>query len=140
MKFLVAFLFLFNTSAFAQSYMLLPVDSVYDGDTIKSNLGSRLPSPLNKVSIRINGIDTPERGWRAKCEAEANLAEEAKLHTEQLIGDRTKIKVTNYRWDKYGGRILADVSSAGVDFATSLIENGFAVPYRGTGPKNDWCK
>ncbi len=141
-KYLLIFCFIFPIVALAQTYMLLPIISVYDGDTIKTSFGNRLPSPLNKVSVRIRGIDTPERGWRAKCEKEANLAEQAKQYLTDLIKttNATKIKVENFKWDKYGSRILADVKIRGIDVASYLMSKGVAVPYSGSGPKFDWCK
>ena len=47
------------------------VTRVIDGDTV----GIRVewgPLELRKLSIRIRGIDTPEKGYRAKCEFEKN--------------------------------------------------------------------
>jgi len=131
------------------SYMLLPIVEVYDGDTIKTDL-KRMPVPLNKVSIRIYGIDTPEmpaksyattgKLGRAKCVKEAALAIEAKEFVEWLAQGFTKMKVDNFKWDKYGGRILGDVSINGVDVAESLIDAELAVAYFGSGTKKDWCQ
>lgn len=143
-------LFLISTMAAAQSYMLLPIVSVYDGDTIKTNLSWRLPEPLNAVSIRIYGIDTPEMPAksyattgklnRAKCVKEAELALKARARVVELVGSNTRMKVTEFRWGKYGSRILANVSIGGVDVAETLIEEGFAVEYYGSGAKQDWCQ
>jgi len=143
-------LMLFSTQAFAQEYMLLPIVSVYDGDTIKTNLSWRLPAPLNKVSIRILGIDTPEMPAksyavtgklnRAKCIKEAELALKAKARVQQLIGQHTKMRVYNFKWDRNGGRILGDVIIDGVSISKTLIQEGIAVEYYGRGTKQDWCQ
>lgn len=149
-KFLIALLFLTSFGAIAQSYMLLPIVSVYDGDTIKTDLSWRLPAPLNKASVRIYGIDTPEMPAksyattgklnRAKCVKEAELALKAKARVVELVGTNTKMKVSSFKWDKYGGRILANVSIDGVDVAKTLISEGLAVEYYGSGTKKDWCQ
>jgi endonuclease YncB( thermonuclease family) len=130
--------------------MMLPIVEIYDGDTIKTDLSWRLPEPLNKVSIRLYGIDTPElpaksyyetgKLGRADCVKEAELALAAKAAVAELAAGHTKMKVFDFEWDKYGGRILASVKIGGVDIAKFLIEHGFAVEYYGTGTKKDWCE
>lgn len=115
----------------------LPVVGVIDGDTIRTQITS-LPSPLDRASVRINGIDTPEKSPRAKCEAEARLAASASAALTQIIGKSTMMTVTNYRWDKYGGRILGIVTIDGVNVGSALIAAGFAKPYDG-GTKASWC-
>lgn len=127
-----------NVHALKQEPMVLPIASAVDGDTIKTKVN--LPTPLNVVSIRIRGIDTPEKGKKAKCEKEAALAEKASASTTALIGKNTTMIVTNYQWDKYGGRIVGNVMINGKDVAQNLLDNGLAAPYTGKGSKPDWCK
>jgi len=143
-------LVLFSPTAFAGNYLLMPIDEVYDGDTIKTHISKyRLTPPLNILRVRIYGIDTPEmpaksyattgKLSRAKCVKEAELALQARAAVEQLVVGPTKMKVTDFKWGKYGGRVLGNVSIGGVDIATYLIEKGLAVPYFGSGTKKDWC-
>lgn len=133
--------------------MLMPIDSVYDADTIKTHFSEkRLPPPLNKVSIRIMGIDAPENPaksyketgklGRAGCIQEAELALEAKQAVIDLIErkEATKMKLTNFSYGKFGGRILADVKIGGVDIATFLIKAGLAVEYNGEKKTHNWCE
>jgi len=132
------------------AYMLLPIVEVYDGDTIKTNLSWRLPEPLNLVSIRIYGIDTPEmpaasfattgKLSRAKCIKEAELALQAKALVVKITEGSNKMKVSDFKWDKYGGRILGNVTVNKIDIATALIEANLAVEYFGTGIKKNWCQ
>lgn len=136
---LAAVLFLTFNVAQASSYMLLPIVEVYDGDTIKSHM-NRLPEPLDKISIRLNGIDTPEMGWRAACTKEDTLAQKAKQFVVDLIGDSSTMKVENFKWDKYGGRILGDVRINGKNVAEELINAGLAIPYNGGAKTHDWCQ
>lgn len=135
----------------AHSYMLLPIVEIYDGDTIKTDMSKRLPDPLGKVSIRIRGIDTPEMPAKsyhttgklnkAKCVQEAELALEAREYLEMIAIGFKKMKVENFIWGAYGGRIVADVKIGGVDIAEAMINAGFAVPYDGKAAKTqDWCQ
>lgn len=113
-------------------------------------MSSRLPEPLNHVSVRVRGIDTPEKPadsyketgklGRAACDKEALAALEAKEFVEMMAYGYNKMKVDNFEWDKYGGRIVADVKIGGVDVATTLINEGLAVPYDGGKKTYDWCK
>ena len=143
-------LLVFTSAALAGSYMRMPIDEIYDGDTIKTHFGTyKLPVPLNKVSIRISGIDTPENPaksypetgklGRAACVKEAELALKAKQFVVDMAEGHTSMKVTEFKWGKFGGRVLANVEIGGKDVAIALIQAGLAVPYFGTGPKKDWC-
>jgi endonuclease YncB( thermonuclease family) len=135
----------------AYAYMLLPIVEVYDGDTIKTHMNARLPEPLNKVSVRIKDIDTPEmpaksyaetgKLGRAKCVKEAEAALEAKEFVQMMAIGFKKMKVDNFEWGTYGGRIVGDVKIGGVDVADALIKEGLAVPYDGKAAKtHDWCE
>jgi endonuclease YncB( thermonuclease family) len=139
-KLIAALLLGISTTAAAQSPtpLSLPVNDVYDGDTFRTELP--LPPPLNRVYIRIRGIDTPEKGSRAKCEKEKQLANAAAAHLKSLVKVGTTITIEDYDWDKFGSRIDARVISNGVDVGKEMIAKGFAAPYSGEGPKPDWCK
>lgn len=149
-KILTTLIFLISTSVLAQTYMLLPIVSVYDGDTIKTDLSWRLPFPLSKVSIRIYGIDTPEMPAksyattgklnRAKCIKEAELALKARERVIELIGSNTKMKVSEFKWGRNGGRIIGIITVGGIEIGKTLIDEGIAVEYYGSGPKQDWCQ
>jgi endonuclease YncB( thermonuclease family) len=134
--FTIALLALLPALASAES-LVMPIVSVVDGDTIRSSMP--LPCPLCNVSIRILGIDTPESNYTAKCPEEVAQGIEAKEFLKSFVGDETTMVISNYKWDKYGGRIDADVSVKGTDIARLMIRNGYAVPYTGSGPKEDWC-
>lgn len=146
MKKLIAILLLSGTAH--SSELLLPIVDIYDGDTIKTEI--TLPPPLNEVSIRLLGVDTPEKPAasyattgklsRAKCVKEADLALLAKKKVELLAEGTTTMKVTNFKWDKYGGRIDGNIEINGTDVATMLIDEGLAVPYDGGRKTKDWCQ
>lgn len=114
------------------------VTKVTDGDTIRVEAPWLLPELGDTIAIRILGIDTPEKGGRAQCEAEAALGAEATEFAKSIISVGDTVQVDVLQWDKFGGRINADVYVDGANFAQMQIEKGLAVPYDG-GTKQSWC-
>jgi micrococcal nuclease len=107
----------------------------YDGDTCYV-LAPSLPESLQKMSIRILGIDTPE--IRGECEEEKELALEGREVANNLFRNAEKIEFRGYKWDKYGGRILTEVYLDDQNYAELLMMAGLARPYYG-GTKTSWC-
>jgi endonuclease YncB( thermonuclease family) len=108
----------------------------YDGDTCYV-LAPSLPEPLQKMSVRILGIDTPE--IRGECEEEKKLAYEGREFANRMFRGAEKIEFANLDWDKYGGRVLADVYLDGKLYSDEIINAGLARPYDG-GTKTGWCE
>jgi len=127
-------LLLASSNAYAYEWQIL---RVVDGDTIEIK-NECFPTEL-KLSIRVLGIDTPEKGSRANCEKEAKLAEKASKFTKEFIGKNKTATFRNIKWDKYGGRLLADVEINGKSLSDELIKNGLARSYDGK-KKGSWCK
>lgn len=111
---------------------------VVDGDTVAFQ-ANWLPEPLKKeLSIRVFGVDTPEKGHRAKCEMENQRGQAASAFTKQLINTSQKRQIVLMDWDKYGGRVLGDVILDGKSLRNELIANGYAREYYGEA-KTSWC-
>jgi len=111
---------------------------IIDGDTVAFE-ATWLPDPLKKeLSIRVFGVDTPEKGHRAKCDQENQKGLAASAFTKQLIQSSTKRQIYLMDWDKYGGRVLGDVLLDGVSLRQQLITNGYAREYYGEA-KTSWC-
>ena len=90
------------------------VIKVVDGDTVQVQTDF-LPVELgNHLLLRIYGVDTPEKGWRAKDD-----------HERQVMC-----------WDKYGGRLLGDVIIDGESLRQLLLENKYAREYYGDKKQN----
>lgn len=124
------------TPAMAEYY---EIKRVIDGDTVEIAVGF-LPAPLPpKLSIRVLGIDTPEKAPRAKCEAEAAKAKEASAFTKEAVAMAKTVDVQIKEWDKYGGRVLGHVILDGHSLSDMLIEEGLARPYHGEA-KSSWCE
>jgi endonuclease YncB( thermonuclease family) len=124
------------------SYIELQFVRVYDGDTIDVSYQA-LPEPLNKLRIRIPGIDTPELGSKARCDKEAKGAEAAREFLDSTLSGVNVIRLYSPRWDKYGGRVLGKVyvTIAGKDVLLSdlMIKKGFARAYDGKSARQSWC-
>jgi micrococcal nuclease len=115
------------------------ITRVIDGDTVEIAVDF-LPSPLPpKLSIRVMGIDTPEKAPRAQCDSEAALAKKASAFTKDAIANALEVDVVILKWDKYGGRVLGEVYLDHQSLAQSLISAGLARPYKGDA-KQSWCE
>ncbi len=109
----------------------------YDGDTVTFNLPGLHPIIGEKISIRVNGIDTPE--IRGKCEKEKYDAKQAKEMVADILRDAEQITLRNLERGKYF-RIVADVIVDGEDLADMLVEAGMAVRYDGGKKNTRWCE
>jgi len=124
------------TAAPAHAY---EITRVIDGDTVEIAVDF-LPSPLPpKLSIRVIGIDTPEKAPRAQCDSEAALAKKASAFTKDAVANALEVDVVILKWDKYGGRVLGEVYLDHQSLAQSLISAGLARPYKGEA-KQSWCE
>jgi len=144
MKVLLAIILtaLMVTTTFAKDKEGVIYDSqitrVIDGDTV-AFAAPFLPEPLKKeLSIRIYGVDTPEKGFRAKCPSEDARGQAASNFTKSAIAAASKRQIVLMDWDKYGGRVLGDVILDGKSLREMLIEKGYAREYYGEA-KTSWC-
>lgn len=137
MKKLLLLLTLISTSVSAEVYTY-PITRVIDGDTVEFK-AEFLPKPLKPVlSIRVLGVDTPEKGFRAKCTSEAAKGKSASEFTKHLVSEAKVQQISIKEWDKYGGRVLGDVILDGKSLSEELIKNGYARAYFGE-KKESWC-
>jgi micrococcal nuclease len=113
------------------------VATVHDGDTFTVII-PELPEPLQRVGVRVRGVDTPEMAGRAKCALERVLANQAREFTVQFLAGGP-MQLEDLGWDKYGGRIDARVLVNGVDLAPALIAAGLGHAYDGEGERPGWC-
>jgi len=112
---------------------------VNDGDTVVIS-APFLPAPFKpELAVRIFGVDTPEKGFRAKCPEEERRGQEATAFTKNAVATTQKHQVILYGWDKFGGRVLGDMILNGVSLRADLIKNGLAREYFGDA-KQSWCQ
>ncbi len=107
----------------------------YDGDTVYITMPG-VPAELSDMSVRVNGVDTPE--IRGKCAEEKAQAKAARSFVIEKLTAAQEVQFCNPEWGKYAGRVLADVVIDGVNLADLLIQNGMARAYDG-GSREGWC-
>jgi len=142
-KIIILVMLTLTSVAFAQKQKQMniydfPITRVIDGDTVAFQ-ANFLPPPLKQeLSIRVFGVDTPEKGHRAQCPSEDQRGQAATTFTKNAISKAQKRQVAIADWDKYGGRVLGDIILDGQSLRTMLIQNGFAREYYGE-TKQSWC-
>ncbi|MFA7092691.1 MAG: thermonuclease family protein [Arcobacteraceae bacterium] len=119
------------------SVVVSKVVSIYDGDTFKVNIEGYPAIVGEKMSVRVNGIDTPE--IRGKCAQEKELAHKAKQIVVELMKKAKVVELRNMQRDKYF-RIVSDVYIDGKNLSFLLIEKNLAVVYDGGTKTKNWCE
>ena len=117
------------------------VIKVYDADTI--TIASKLPydaTPIYRLSVRLNGIDTPEIKGKGISDEEKEAAKVARDFVSNLVLNKF-VRLENILSEKYG-RILADVYIGDVHLNELLIKERYAVNYDGGTKKKpvSWVK
>lgn len=88
------------------------------------------------IAVRLLGVDTPEKGSRAKCPEEARLADLAHERTKELLRD-ARVTLHLHGTDKFG-RLLATVTlPSGETLGDVLKREGLA---RDWPLKRGWCE
>lgn len=111
--------------------------SCYDGDTCTVSLPGTHRLFGDHISVRLDGIDTPE--IKGKCAREKALARSARDLVNSRLANASTIDLEDLGRDKYfriGARVMAD----GRDVGAELLRLGLAVPYNGGTKIQDWCQ
>jgi micrococcal nuclease len=116
-----------------------PVDvdvlKVIDGDTFLAR-AKVWPGHEVTVSVRLRGIDAPER--KGRCASEKQAAEEARLALAYALSG-APVRIRNISGDKYFARVIADAGNSDVmDAASFMLRIDLARPYQG-GKRLGWC-
>ena len=104
------------------------IKEVKDGDTVVVDIDLGFNVWLNKVSIRLIGIDAPETRTKNLIEKRWGLISKSKLE-ELLPEGSVQVVTTVIDKDKFG-RILGDFVVNGQTVSSYLIENHYAIPYQ----------
>ena len=110
------------------------VERVVDGDTVDVRARIWLGQSV-MVRVRIDGVDAPEA--RSACVEERLLAASAREFLARRLINK---EVMRHRvvYDKFGGRVRANVSDSQGDIAQALLTAGLARPYHGEH-RPAWC-
>jgi endonuclease YncB( thermonuclease family) len=107
------------------------VDRVQDGDTIYCKLDLGFDITIY-ARVRVLGINAPEISTPA--------GQEATAFARVVLPVGSKVSVTSYGWDKYGGRVDGKIvinepvvirGHGERDFAQIMLLSNHAVPYSG---------
>lgn len=109
--------------------------NIYDAKTLLMDLPEYPPLIGEKITVKINGIETPR--LKGKCEKESRLAVKAKKFTEESLKAAELIDLVNMSRGKYF-KIIADVMVNDEDFAGRLVEKGYAVRIKKKA--HNWCE
>lgn len=108
---------------------------VIDGDTFEARV-NLWPGLAVTTRVRLRGIDAPE--LKARCDEERSKAEAARDALRAML-DQGEVGIDHVTLDKYGGRVVADASTAATpDVSAALLEAGHARRYGG-GRRQGWC-
>jgi len=112
--------------------------SVYDGDTFRVNINS-FPNLIgNNISIRVFGVDTPEKRG-AKCSYEKEMSLVAMHFTYNFLKQcKESIILKKVQRGKYF-RIVAEPYCGKVSLTKELIKNNLAIEYYGGKKVKTWC-
>ena len=110
------------------------VERVIDGDTIEVRAAIWIGQSLI-IRIRIDGIDAPE--LEARCAEERRLAEKARDYLIQRLSGE-EVKLAHIVYDKYGGRVRAEVRDERGDIGVGMLREKLARPYHGER-RQPWC-
>jgi len=118
-------------------FIAVTVHDCYDGDTCTVTLNDPLLPAIfgERIPVRLDGIDTPER--HSPCADERRQAKAARTFLLDRLAHATRVDLVTPRRDKYF-RILALVTADGEDLSAALLHAGLAYPYHG-GTKTAWC-
>lgn len=107
-------------SGFVWTYPAVVVN-VHDGDTVDCDIRLSYDLQLNRVPVRVDGINAPELSTTAGREALA--------FAKTLLPVGLAIQLKHSGHDKYG-RFLAQILFAdGTSFGDKMIQAGHAVPF-----------
>jgi endonuclease YncB( thermonuclease family) len=108
---------------------------VIDGDTFEARV-HLWPGLDLTTRVRLRGIDAPE--LKARCSEERAKAEAARDALRSLLA-QGEVAISRVMLDKYGGRVIADASTAATpDVSAALVGAGWVRRYGG-GRRDGWC-
>lgn len=111
------------------------VQSVYDADSIHITLDLGFGLENTGVSKKFPGVMVRLLGCNAR-ELGTPGSTEARDAVRELLPPGTEVLVRSVSWDKYGGRINADVELMdGTDLSHLLIRLQWVSPWDGTGER-----
>lgn len=110
---------------------------VIDGDTVELDV-QLWPGLVQRINLRLAGINTPESRGRHLSACEREAARAATTFTLKFLEDADTLHVHDIRLGKFAGRVLGRIRAHGKDLGAALVGAGLARPYDG-GHRGPWC-
>ena len=110
---------------------------VIDGDTLELEVAV-WPSLVQKIRLRLDGVNTPEKRGKGVSDCEKSQAKKASAFTKKFVKNAQILIIRNIRLGKYAGRVLGKLHADNKDLGQALIKAGLARPYSG-GTRKPWC-
>ena len=121
-----------------QNFEVEKLRKVYDGDTFRADINCVEKLFCSNISIRVHGVDTPEKRTRNKEEKKRAL--KSRAFTKSFLENSDKIYLEDCIKGKYF-RIVCKVKNDNGDYLSErLITEGLGVPYFGGNKKKAWKK
>ena len=114
------------------------VIKVKDGDTVLLDVAV-WPGLTQQISLRLNGVNTPEKRGKGITACEKAAAQTATEFTQRFLKDVEFVFVSGVKLGKYAGRVLGNISKGKQDLGKALLEAGLARKYDG-GKRGPWCQ
>ncbi|MCY4030944.1 MAG: thermonuclease family protein [Hyphomicrobiales bacterium] len=125
-----------NVNFSSRSKAEVRVSEIIDGDTFKAEIEIS-PGVFEEQSVRLRGIDAPERKDRDNCSYARDLYVRSEHRLGQLAGDRVILRNTEIG---YYGRIIADVyTMEGLNIGETLLSEGLVRVYQRPKYRPPWC-
>jgi len=117
------------------------VIAITDGDTYKCAIHVWPPDWHPVFGVRLRGVDTPEKGHRAKCPQEATLAQRAQRIAALWIKEAGgTLTLKRLELGTFKGRVIADVWAGQESLARHMLAKGAGRPMGTTRGKLGWCR
>lgn len=113
------------------------VIKVKDGDTVLLDVAI-WPQLTKRISLRLDGVNTPEKRGKGITDCEKVAAQKATEFTQKFLKDTKFVFVSGVKLGKYAGRALGNITKGKQDLGKALLEAGHAKKYDG-GKRLPWC-
>jgi len=109
---------------------------IIDGDTVVLKVHA-WPGLTQKISLRLDGVNTPEKRRAPECEK--IQGRKATAFTKAFIGSAQAVRISDVHLGKFAGRALGKITVPGKgDLGAALLQAGLAREYHG-GHRDPWC-
>ncbi len=137
LSFIIFALILSAADKKTETFKVKEIISVYDGDTFRAKLDCDIDFFCDNMSIRVYGIDTPEKRGGSGTETEKRKAKIAQKYSYEFLKD-SSITLKDCFKGKYFRLVCKVIDEKNNNLSDYLINTGYAVPYFGLTKTKNW--